>query len=156
MAMGFKARAHAALNEPEAFRRSIENAQRCLALSSPDEITPGIFSFLPAKLAFYEETGAVLLGDAGGAIDAAKRALALYDFSETTEPTLVKFEHASALVQDGEITEGCHIAREAILDSKANHGITVGQYAQKFDGLVRGIQSPATREWREAHAETHG
>ena len=60
---GFVARAYANLNEPNDFRRAIDCAHECLARSSADLVVPGIYSFLPEKLAFYEATGAVQLGE---------------------------------------------------------------------------------------------
>jgi tetratricopeptide (TPR) repeat protein len=152
---GFRARAHAELDEPDDFKRAIERAQECLERSSSQLVTPGIFSFLPEKLAFYEATGAVRLNDSDRAIKAADRALALYDLSETTEPTLAKLERASALAEAGEVPEACRVARTALLDPTTFHGITVRSFARKFDNLVRAVQSPEAREWREVRAEVH-
>jgi len=153
---GFSARAHAALSEPDDFKRAIEHARDCLERSSPDLVTAGIFSFLPEKLAFYEATGAVRLNDPERAVSAADRALSLYDLSETTEPALAKLERASALAEAGEVPEACRVAKAALLDPSTYHGVTVRTYACKFDALIRGIQSPETREWREVRAVVHG
>ncbi len=152
---GFKARAHAALSEPDEFRRSIEQAQEALARSRAELIGPGIFSFVPEKLAFYEATGAVRLNKPETALLSADRALSLYDPSETTEPTLTRLERASALAQASDIEEGCRVATDALLDPNVFHGITVKTYARRFDTIVRGIQSPATKQWREIRAELH-
>lgn len=153
---GFKARAHAVLGESSDFERSIGHAQDALARSPQELITAGIFSFLPEKLAFYEATGAVQLNKPETAVTAADRALSLYDPSETTEPTLVRLERASALVRAGEIPEACRVASDALLDPSTYHAVTVRAYARKFDDLIRGIQSPETREWRQVLAETYG
>ena len=153
---GFKARAHAALSESDDFQRSIEHSRECLVRSPAELITPGIFSFLPEKLAFYEATGAVRLNESQTAVSAADHALALYDPSETTEPALAKLERASALAQAGEIPEACRVAKDALLDPNTYHGVTVRTYARRFDHTIRGIQSRETREWREVLAEVHG
>lgn len=153
---GFTARAHATLNHPELFQLAIDRAQDALERSSPDAVGPGIFSFLPEKLAFYEATGAVHLGDTGRALAAANRALALYDLSETTEPTLARLERASALAKGGEVPEACSLATAALLDPATYHGVTVRTYATKFDDLVRDADLPETREWREVRREIHG
>jgi tetratricopeptide (TPR) repeat protein len=153
---GFTARAYSCLNEPERFKRAIDRSRECLERSSPDLVAPGIFSFVPEKLAFYEATGAVRLSDSDRAISAADRALSLYDPSETTEPTLAKLERASALAKAGEVPEACRVAKVALLDPSTYHGVTVQTYASKFDEIIRGIQSPETREWREVRAEVHG
>ena len=153
---GFTARAHAALNEPELFKRTIDTSRECLERSLPDRVVPGIFSFLPEKLAFYEATGAVRLHEPSRAMEAADRALSLYDLSETTEPTLAKLERASALAEAGEVPEACTVATAALLDPATYHGVTVRAYARKFDELVRGIQLPEVREWREVRADVHG
>ncbi len=99
---GFKARAHAALNEPDEFWRSMHQAHESLARSPGERITGGILSCPPERLAFYEATGAARLNDAGRAVSAADRALSLYDPCETTEPALVKLERASALAGAGD------------------------------------------------------
>jgi transcriptional regulator with XRE-family HTH domain len=153
---GFTARAHATLNNPKGFKFAIERAQNSLEHSSPALIAPGIFSFLPEKLAFYEATGAVRLNDTDRALSAANRALAMYDLSETTEPALAKLERASALARGGEVPEACRVATAALLDRKTYHGVTVRTYARKFDDLVHDIDLPETREWREVRAEVHG
>jgi transcriptional regulator with XRE-family HTH domain len=153
---GFRARAHAVLNEPDEFKHSIDRAQECLERSPAELVVPGIFSFLPEKLAFYEATGAVRLNEPGRAMAAADRALSLYDLSETTEPTLAKLERASALAEAGEVPEACRIAKTALLDPNTYHGLTVRAYADKFDYLIRAIQSPETHEWREVRADIHG
>lgn len=152
---GLKARAHATLNEPDDFSRSIEHAQECLVRSSAELIRPSIFSFRPAKLAFYEATGSVLLNDPGRAVDAADRALSLDLLSEVINPALTRLQRASALAQSGEVPEACRVATEAILDPKTYHAVTVRAFARKFEELLRGIQSPETREWRELRAEVH-
>ncbi len=152
---GFTARAHAALNHPELFQLAIDHAQDSLERSSPDAVGPGIYSFLPEKLAFYEATGAVCLNHTDRALAAANRALALYDLSETTEPTLAKLERASALAKGGEVPEACSVAAAALLDPTTYHGVTVRTYAAKFDGLVRDVDLPETREWREVRQEVH-
>jgi uncharacterized protein YhbP (UPF0306 family) len=153
---GSTARAHAALNHPELFQLAIASAEDALDRSSPDAVRPGIFSFLLEKLAFYEATGAVRLNDTNRALAAANRALALYDLSETTEPTLAKLERASALAKGGEVPEACSIAAAALLDPTTYHGVTIRTYAAKFDSLVREIDLPETRQWREVHREIHG
>lgn len=153
---GFKARAHAALGEPDEFQYSIECAQESLTRSRAELVAPGIFSFLPEKLAFYEATGAVRLNQPSRAISAADRALSLYDPSETTEPTLARLERASGLALAGEVPEASRVATDAILDPNTYHGVTVRAYAWRFDQLVRGIQSHETREWRLVLAEMYG
>src|SRR5260370_6392887 len=153
---GFKARAHAALSESDQFQRSIECARECLARSPEEMIIPGIFSFLPEKLAFYEATGAVRLNEPDSAVTAADRALSLYDPSETTEPTLAKLERASALAQAGEIPQACRVAKDALLGPNTYHGVTVRTYARRLDQTIRGIQSPETSEWRQVLAQVHG
>lgn len=153
---GFTARAHAALGQRDEFKAAIDCSQECLASSRPEQVRPGIFSFVPEKLAFYEASGAVQLGDPGTALAAADRALALYDPAETTEPALATLVRASALVEAGEPGEACQVAVTALLDPATYHGITVRTYAARFDDLVRDTGLPETREWREVRAAVHG
>lgn len=150
---GFRARAHGALGEADEFKRSIDNAREVLARSGSDELVPGIFSFLPEKLAFYETTGAVRLNNLNNALEASRRALALYDPSETTEPALVKLDRATALAQAGELAEACEVAKEAVLDPNTYYGITVRTYVIRFSEHIRTVQSSPAREWRELVAQ---
>ena len=153
---GFKARAHAALNEVSSFRCAIDSAQESLERSPADLVAPGIFSFLPEKLAFYEAVGAVRLSDTGRAMSAADCALSLYDPSETTEPTLVKLQRASALAKSGEVSEACQVAKTALLDRQTYHGVTVRTYARKFNDLIGDRESPEISEWRAVQTDVHG
>jgi len=145
----FKAKAHAMLGDEYAFRRSIDKARQCLDLSSPDQISAGIFSFLPEKLEFYEARGWVELQNAEAASAAADRALALYDFTETTEPALVRFEQASAYAQIGELQEACRIGISALMDQRTYHSVTVVTRAGEFNRLLGPSRSEAVRNWRE-------
>ena len=86
--------------------------------------------------AAYEASAFVTLGDTPKAIAAADRALELYDLRETTEPALVRFERASALVQAGDLDEGCRFAAGTVLDPRVYHSVTVRSRAQKFDTLL--------------------
>ena len=145
---GFRAKAHAMLGEEVPFRKSIDQAQKALDSSPPDLIQPGIFSFVPEKLAFYEARGWVELNNAEAASTAAERAISMYDFTETTEPALARFEQASAFAQAGDLTEACRIATSAVLDRRTYHGITVVSRAYEFDRLLGSSNSESAREWR--------
>lgn len=148
---GFAAKAYAALGDQPAFERAIEASRLFLERSSPDTVQPGIFSFLPEKHAFYEARGRVDLRDTEGAAAAAARALATYDLTDTTEPALVRFEHASALAQAGEIEEAYRIAVGAITDPHTFHSVSVVTRAHEFGTLL----DPAGQivpEWREVLA----
>jgi hypothetical protein len=152
---GFKARAHAALGEASEFSRSIESARQALGNSRRDLICPGIFSCTPAKLDFTEATGAVQLRMPATAISAADRAL-LSD-RRTSEHALTRLERASALAQSGEVDQACREATDTLLDPSTQHHRTATRtYARKFNEVIKGINSPATREWHQAHAEKHG
>ncbi|MBI1759109.1 MAG: hypothetical protein HYR62_07780 [Actinobacteria bacterium] len=146
---GFRAKAHAMLGETCAFRKSIEHAQQALDRSPPDLMQPGIFSFLPERLAFYEARGWVELNNADAASIAAERATSMYDFTETTEPALVRFEQASAFVQEGELLEACRIASTALLDPRTYLSFTVVTRAREFDRLIGSSQSESVRDWRD-------
>ena len=110
----------AALGDQGSFKRSIETAQECLDRSESELVGPGIFSFRPANLAFYETTGAVALNDLDTALDAAGRALALFqeaDRIDKADSVLVRLSRASALAKAGEVPEACLAAKAAVLDA---------------------------------------
>jgi tetratricopeptide (TPR) repeat protein len=146
---GFKAKAHAMLGDRGSFESAISKAHKALDASPSNLVQPGIFSFLPEKLAFYQSRGLVGLGRVKEALVAAERAIALYDCSETTEPALVRFEQASALAQGGEIQEACHVATTAVLDQHTYRGFTVITRAKEFDRLLGPSSSGAARDWCE-------
>ena len=152
---GLNAKAHAALGSADAARRAFERGRMALENSPASQVRPGIFSFVPEKQAFYEANAFVQLGDAQNAIAAADRALERYDLRETTEPALVRFERASALVQSGELDEGCRFAAGTVLDPRTYHSVTVRSRAQKFDRLLADRRSPAIKEWRTVMRETY-
>ncbi|WP_433358855.1 hypothetical protein [Streptosporangium sp. CA-115845] len=149
---GFAAKAYAALGDRVAFERAIEASRTALERSSPGTIQPGIFSFLPEKISFYEARGRVDLGDADGAAAAAARALAHYDLTDTTEPALVRFEHASALAQAGEPHEAYRVAHGAVTDPHTFHSASVVTRAREFATLLD-PRSQTGRAWREVLAD---
>jgi tetratricopeptide (TPR) repeat protein len=152
---GFTARAHAALGDLTAFQRSIQNAHEALARSPAELVGPGIFSRQPANLLFYEATGAVALSQSGPALSAADRAAAHLTHGDT-DRILVRLEMARALAQSGEVPEACRVATDALMQPGFYHDVGVRAYATKFDVMIRGIQSPETREWRQVLAASHG
>jgi transcriptional regulator with XRE-family HTH domain len=148
----FQARACAALGEADEARRAFSCAHKTLDASPGIQVTAGIFSFLPEKLAFYEANAFVALGMTERAQSAADEALRLYDLSETTEPALVRFERASALAQAGELEEASRYAVSTALDPTTYPSITVRTRAQAFGALLDEVadsRTPVVREWRE-------
>lgn len=146
---GFRAKAHAMLGDRNAFQHAVDQARTVLDHSSRDLIGPGIFSFVPEKLAFYEARGWVELNDTDAAAAAAEQAIAMYDPTETTEPALAQFEKASAFAQGGELPEACRIASNALLDRRTYHGITVIARAYEFDTLVGPSNDELVRTWKQ-------
>lgn len=144
----FKALAHAALGEATDFERSIGTARVVLERSQPDQVRPGIFSFRPEKLDFYEARGRGELGDSDGAAACARRALTGYDPTDTQEPALVRLEHASALAHDGELDEACRVATSALTAPATYLSAPVVIRAREFDSLL-GPTTRTTRDWRD-------
>ena len=147
----FHAKAHAMLGDSNTFQNSIDHARQALDRSSSELVGPGIFSFVPEKLAFYEARGWVELNNAGAASAAADRALSLYDPNkENTEPALARFEQASAYAQAGELMEACRIATTTVLDPRTYHCVPVTTRAYEFDRLLDASDCAPVRDWREA------
>jgi tetratricopeptide (TPR) repeat protein len=145
---GFKAKAHAALGEAEPAKRAIAAARTALDNSAPALVQLGIFSFMPEKLALYEASACVALGEADQAALAAERALDTYDMRETTEPALARFERASALAQAGDLDEACRLAASTVLDPRTYPSVTVRSRARRFDAMLGNRNSAAVRQWR--------
>jgi transcriptional regulator with XRE-family HTH domain len=152
---GFKAKAHATLGDADQARRAIARSRTTLAAAAPELIRPGIFSFVPQKLALYEAGAHVVLGEAALATAAADRALDSYDMAETTEPALARFERASALVQSGEPDEACRLAAATVLDPRTYHSVSVRGRARRFDLMLTDQRSPAVRQWRAVMREVY-
>jgi transcriptional regulator with XRE-family HTH domain len=150
---GFKAKAHAALGQADQARNAFSEARSALDESTPSLVRPGIFSFVPEKLAFYEAAAYVTLGDTVNASQAADHALTQYDLRENTEPALVRFERASALVQSGDLDEACRYAAGTVLDPRTYPSVTVRTRAKKFDAMLPDRGTVAVDEWRHVMAE---
>ncbi|MFD6158650.1 helix-turn-helix domain-containing protein [Nocardia sp. NPDC060256] len=150
---GMAARAHASLGNAVQFARCIEKSGRALENVGQEELTVGIFSYRPEKLAFYQAIGYSNLGRAAETAKAAARALTLYDPQETMEPALVRFEHATALLSAGEIDEACSVATQAITSHHTYIGLTVTKRARQFDAALTGFRGRTVTEWRQ-HARS--
>ncbi|WP_194831894.1 DNA-binding transcriptional regulator [Nocardia sp. XZ_19_369] len=146
---GMAARAHASLGNAVQFVRCIEKSGRALENVGQEELTVGIFSYRPEKLAFYQAIGYSNLGRAAETAKAAAHALALYDPQETMEPALVRFEHATALLSAGEVDEACSVATQAITGNNTYIGLTVTKRAGKFDTALTDFRGRAVTEWRQ-------
>ncbi|MGQ4600337.1 hypothetical protein [Nocardia sp. R6R-6] len=146
---GMAARAHAGLGHADEFARCIARSAAALDDVGPEDLSVGIFSFRPEKLAFYQAIGYSRLGRAEETAAAAARAMALYDPSETMEPALVRFEHATALLASGEVDEACAVASGAITDPRTYVGLTVTQRAEQFDSALGGLHTRAVAQWRQ-------
>ncbi|RBO90868.1 helix-turn-helix domain-containing protein [Nocardia puris] len=144
---GMAARAHAALGDERRFTQCIDSSQRALDSVANTELPVGIFSFRPEKLAFYRAVGYARLGKPAETAAAAAQAISLYDPSETTEPALARFEHATALLATGETDEACAVATRALTDGHTYVGLTVTKRAKQFDAGLP-YARPVT-EWRQ-------
>ncbi len=150
---GFAALAYATLGDRDAFERAVNRSRMTLGRCAPNAVRPGILSFQPERLTFYEARGRADLGDLPGTAEAANRALAVNNSADSSsDPALVRFAYACALAKSGEIEEACHLATTAIRDPNIAHNITVVVRAHEFDALLDHSGS-ATGDWREALAE---
>ena len=146
---GMAARAHASLGNSDSFARCIARSEQALENVPAEHLSIGIFSFRPEKLAFYQAIGYSRLGRTKETAGAAARAISLYDPSETMEPALVRFEHATALLGSGEVDEACAVATDAITNGHTYVGLTVTKRAKQFDTAVATYQGRAVTDWRQ-------
>lgn len=146
---GMAARAHASLGNFDGFAGSIARSEQALENIPADQLSIGIFSFRPEKLAFYQAIGYSRLGRTAETARAAARAIELYDPSETMEPALVRFEHATALLGSGEVEEACAVATRAITNGHTYVGLTVTKRAKQFDAALSTFQGRAVADWRQ-------
>ena len=148
-----KAKAHASLGENTAFRHAINRSREILDASPTELNGPGILSFRARKLAFYEATGCVRLGDTRGAIGAADRALNHYASDRkigNMDPAMIRLDKASAYVQQGEIVEACRVSTAALLDENTYPSSSVMRRAREFDELLGPNTTAPARDWRDA------
>ncbi|MBH0780944.1 helix-turn-helix domain-containing protein [Nocardia bovistercoris] len=149
---GMAARAHATLDDADQFAYCVEKSALSLETVAGQDLPVGIFSFRPEKLAFYQAVGYAKLRRPVETARAAAHAMSLYDPCETMEPALVKFEHATALLDSGEIEEACSVATSAITNGHTYIGMTVTKRAKQFDEALSPLRrTRATADWR-AHA----
>jgi hypothetical protein len=153
---GVAARAHATLGQASAFRNAIDRSRAMLDTVPADPHLPNVFAFHPQRLAFYETTGCVRLGDTASAVTAGDRALDLYRAgpASTTEPLMVRLDQASAYALDGEVEEACRVATAALTDEHAYPAASVLIRADEFDALLGDDASPAVRDWRDVLRST--
>ncbi|MFI7668812.1 helix-turn-helix domain-containing protein [Nocardia sp. NPDC049526] len=146
---GMASRAHASLGNFDGFARCISRSEQALENVPAEQLSIGIFSFRPEKLAFYQAIGYSRLGRTEQTALASERAIGLYDPSETMEPALVRFEHATALLASGEVDEACAVATRAITNGHTYVGLTVTKRAKQFDTALSGFRGRAVADWRE-------
>jgi hypothetical protein len=149
---GFAAMAHATLGDRAAFERANNRSRTVLERCPADMLRPGIFSFQSEKQSFYEARGWADLGDARESEEAATRALAAFDPTLTSNPALVRFSHATALVKVGQTEEACRIATAAMQDPHTFPTMAVVLRAYEFDTLLTRTAYPAP-EWRATLAD---
>ena len=145
-----KARAHATLGENIAFRHAANRSRQALDAAPPEPETPTNFTFYPRRLAFYEVTGLVQLGDSKAALDAADRALDQYEPGiYSSEPAMIRLNKAVVHARSGEIPEACRIATEALTDRDSHPAAIVLVRAAEFDRMLGADASAPVREWRD-------
>ena len=145
----FCGKAHAVLGNKAQAERAFDQSERVLNEAPKETVRPGVFSFLPEKLAMYRAQAYVSLDLPEKAISAANQALASYDPHETTEPSLARFELASALLRAGEIDEACKQATKAVTDENVFMGISVRKSADRFSRELPKGNTAAAQEWKD-------
>jgi hypothetical protein len=112
MLAALKARAYASLGDAREFTAALRTAEAGFGRTAGQ---PGFFTFTEAQLAFYRAGSFARLGKPKEAQAAATDALRLYGASpHYMDPALVRFDLASAYVQQREIAEACRIGRQAL------------------------------------------
>ncbi len=123
MLAALKARAYASLGEAREVAAALRGEAREVAAALGAAETafsrtagqPGFFAFTEAQLAFYRAGSYARLGKPKDAQAAATDALALYGTSpHYMDPALVRFDLASAHLQQREVAEACRVGRQAL------------------------------------------
>jgi hypothetical protein len=146
----FCGKAYAALGDRDRAEHAFDQSEGALGQSPEETLRVGIYSFLPEKLDMYRAQAYVSLGQSDRAIVASQQALSTYDPRETTEPSLARFELASALLQTGEVEEACKYATEAVAGPNVFLGISVRKRAVRFRSEIPDPKNSAAREWNDA------
>jgi hypothetical protein len=152
----FVGKAHAALGHETKFLQSMAHSRKVLDLCADDAIEPGVFSFRPEKLDFYEAAGFVQLRKSGEALESAGRALQHYDTRHSTTPALIRLEQASAIVLEGDLDEGCRRATDALLTPQTHPGVTVVTRALKFSAVLGDAATTEAERWRQVLNQVAG
>lgn len=143
----FCGKAFATIGDRNRAEGAFDKSESALHSSPPGSIRAGIFSFLPQKLNMYKAHAFVTLRRPVQAVESAQQALSMYDPHETTEPSLARFELASALLQAGDVDEACKHATEAVAGPNVYPGVTVRRRAESFTAEIPNRRNPAVRDW---------
>jgi len=144
------ARAHAIIGDVKSFEMALNQCRDIISRVSEDEIQPGVFSFSPHKLAFYQADGYAAIGNLPKTAEAAANALSMYNPNETTEPALVRLSHATVLAQAGELDEAFHQATLAVTGPTTYINTAVRAWISRFVAALPSDATPPT-EWDHSY-----
>jgi hypothetical protein len=130
MQAALKARAYASVGDAREFTAALRSAETAFARTAGQ---PGFFAFTEAQLAFYQAGSYARLSKPREAQVAATDALTLYGTSpHYMDPALVRFDLASAHVQQRDLAEACRVGRQALSISPEHRTSPIARRASEL------------------------
>jgi hypothetical protein len=113
LAAALEARAQAALGHRQETRAALGYAETCLSHLDASAIGTSAFDYNEAQLRFHEGNALTHLHDTRAAWAAQEAALSLCPASDYMDRTMIKFDRATCLAYDGDVTGAVAVMVEA-------------------------------------------
>lgn len=111
----------AQLGATDASEAALSNARQQVATLDTKHQAESIFGFPERRWRFYEGKVLSYLGHSDKAWLIHDEALALYPEDVVGDPALIRFDRAISLIRDRQLTIGCQLAEETLLDLPTEH-----------------------------------
>jgi hypothetical protein len=142
----------AQLGATEASEAALTTARQQVATLDAAHQINSIFGFSPQRWRFYEGKILSYLGRSDDAWVIHDEALGLYPENIVGDPALIRFDRAISLIRDAQVTTGCQLAEQTLLDLPDEHrtDIFVRTAKRVLSAVPNGDRTqPAVRQYRQ-------
>ncbi|MGH3941000.1 MAG: hypothetical protein ACRDTG_20645 [Pseudonocardiaceae bacterium] len=115
MAAAMEARAQGRLGRRDEALAAIHRSEAIFERLGTADTATNVLGFYEHFLRFCQETALTSLGETEAALAAQDRALE-FSTADVVDSALVRLDRATCLIRDGELTEGCRLAGQTLLD----------------------------------------
>jgi tetratricopeptide (TPR) repeat protein len=159
LAAALEARAHAAMERPEATKEALARAESILSQLSGDALIPSAFGYNEASFRFHEGNAYTHLRDVRSAFKAQDRALELCNPDNYTDWALTRLDRAQCHVYSGDVSDGLAYATATMtsLTEAQRRGIITLRGQEIVNALPEGEKRAiAARDFNELLMLTDG